>query len=59
MTLLGWLVIIYFGINSIMTALMVRKRADWLHCVLAFFFGVLTILMYGFIRVVGLLEVGE
>ena len=53
MTPLGWLIIIYFASNGIMASLMVKNREDWLHCGLAFFFGVVMILMYGFTRIIG------
>ena len=46
-----WLLIAYFGFNSYMTHRLIRDHADWLTCMLAFFFGAMIIAMYFFVIV--------
>ena len=51
-----WLLIAYFGFNSYMTTRLIKDRADWLLCVLAFFFGAMVIVMYFFVVILGKVE---
>ena len=47
------LLIAYFGFNIYMTSRLIRDRADWLTCMLAFFFGAMIIAMYFFVIALG------
>ena len=51
-----WLLIAYFGFNIYMTYRLIRDRADWLLCALAFFFGAMVIVMYFFVVILGKVE---